>query len=488
MGKDEYIRKINELTRELENQRYNYDYILNEYNKILYSRSYKLFRALQQYKNIIIDLKLKLTSKKDCKQSVLFFVHSWINVYNKKQTDVGGTTLHVLDLINSIKDKKNCYVISIINNHYVLIVIDKNNQYIYDTNLEVKTYNFDEYDFDFYYLIKLIIKELKIDLLHIHHTSGFPCDLHYLSKEIPTIITLHDYFLLCPNYFMISNYNNKLCYNSTKQNCSKCVGILNNRLSVRNNACMLLFKYVKSVIVPDESVLSEYRRYYSIKDGYIIPHGIDTDRFKKISLSNHVLDTNNINIAFVGFLQKHKGGEIASKLVLLNHSKYKYHLFGTTDIDDLLSNRTNFINHGRYERYDLPKLLSDNNIDLVLLLSTCPETYNYCLSEISLAKIPVLCFDIGAIANRVRNNKIGWVIDKKNDFDYRDILEKYKLIFKNEEYQKVLKNYDKYECDLLFDMINSTNNLYDDIIKKNKLKKYYEINKFLNSFYKKYTL
>ena len=41
------------------------------------------------------------------------------------------------------------------------------------------------------------------------------------------------------------------------------------------------------------------------------------------------------------------------------------------------------------------------------MISTCPETYNYTLSEISLAKIPVLCFDIGAIANRVKKYKIG---------------------------------------------------------------------------------
>lgn len=486
--KEKYIKEIEKLTKELQRQSYNIDYLVNEYNKIINSRSWKFFYQFQKLKEKLNDFKLKLTAKNDYKQSILFFVHSWVNIYSKNSTDIGGTTTHVLDLINSIKEEKNCYVISIINDHYVLISFDCGKQDIYDIQIEAGSNYFDEYNFDFYYLVKMIIQELKIDLLHIHHVSGFPCDLHFLAKEFPTIITLHDYFLLCPNYFMICNYNSIICVNGNRQDCSKCVKLKKNKLDIRNNACKLLLNYVKKVIVPDESVLKEFKTSFALPDAAIIPHGIDINKFIEFSKSNREFNEKKVNIAFVGFIQRHKGSDIALDLIKNSNGNITYHLFGTSDNLKLKKDCSNYIYHGRYNRYELPKLLVENNIDIVLMISTCPETYNYTLTEVSIAKVPVLCFDIGAIANRVKKYKIGWIIDKCNNFSYQDILEKYKYILKKEEYAKILKQYENYQVDLLSDMILKTNNIYEKIVPKNKLKNSYEIKKYLKNFYKKYTL
>lgn len=486
--KEKYIKEIEKLKKELQHQRYNMDYLANEYNKITNSRSWKFFGQFQKLKEKFNNLKLKLTTKNDYKQSILFFVHSWVNIYNKNLTDIGGTTTHVIDLINGIKEEKNCYVISIINGHFVLISFDCGKQDIYDMQIEANSNYFDEYNFDFYYLVKMIIQELKIDLLHIHHVSGFPCDLHFLAKEFPTIVTLHDYFLLCPNYFMVCNYNSKVCINGDKQDCSKCVKFDKNKLAIRNNACKLLLKYARKVIAPDESVLREFKTSFTLPETVVIPHGIDTDKFIKFNRSNHEFNDKKANVAFVGFIQHHKGSDIAIDLIKNSNKSITYHLFGTSDKSYLKENKSNYIYHGRYNRYELPKLLVENNIDLVLMISTCPETYNYTLSEISLAKIPVLCFDIGAIANRVKKYKIGWIIEKNSDFNYQDVLEKYKYILKKEEYEKVLKQYENYQVDLLSDMVLKTNDIYKKIIPNSKFKNNYEIKKYLKNFYKKYTL
>lgn len=486
--KEKYIKEINKLKEDLQCQQYNIDYLVNEYNKIINSRSWKLFNQFQNLKDKINDINLKLTLKNDYKQSILFFVHSWINIYDQNLTNIGGTTNHVLDLINSIKDKKNCYVLSIINSHYVLISFIDGKQDIYDLQIKAKSKYFDEYNFDFYYLVKMIIKELKIDLLHIHHVAGFPCDLHFLAKEFPTIITLHDYFLLCPNYFMICSYNSKLCINSNKQDCAKCVGLDKNKYKVRNNACSLLLKYVKKVIVPDESVLNEFKTIFTLPESIVIPHGIEIDKFNFSLFLRHKFDPKNINIAFVGYLQQHKGSNIITDLINDNQYNITYHLFGTSDNNDLMKNKDNYIYHGVYNRYDLPKMLNENDIDLVLMISTCPETYNYTLSEVLLAKIPVLCFNLGAIANRVKKYGIGWVIEKSHDFNYQDIIFQYKYIFNKMEYQKVLKKCENAHVDLLENMIFKTNKIYDETVSVNKFKNNYEIRKFLKKIYKKYTL
>lgn len=486
--KEKYIKEIEKLNKELQHQSYNMDYLVNEYNKIINSRSWKFFHQFQKLKEKLNDFKLKLTSRNDYKQTILFFVHSWVNIYSKNSTDIGGTTTHVLDLINGIKEEKNCYVISIINGNYVLISFDHSKQDIYDLQIEAGSNYFDEYNFDFYYLIKMIIQELKVDLLHIHHVSGFPCDLHFLAKEFPTIVTLHDYFLLCPNYFMICNYNSVVCVNGNKQDCSKCVNLKKDKLDIRNNACKLLLKYAKKVIAPDESVLNEFKTRFSLPEAVVIPHGITVDKFIKFNKSNREFNEKKVNIALVGFIQRHKGSDIAIDLIKNSNDNITYHLFGTSDNLVLRKSCGNYIYHGCYNRYELPKLLVENNIDIVLMISICPETYNYTLSEVSIAKIPVLCFDIGAIANRVKKYKIGWIIDKSNNFNYQDILEKYKYILKKEEYKKIIKQYENYQVDLLSNMILKTNDIYEKIILNNKFKNNYEIKKYLKNFYKKYTL
>ena len=141
--KEKYIKEIEKLNKELQQQRYNIDYLVNEYNKITNSRSWKFFGQFQKLKEKLNNLKLKLTTKNDYKQSILFFVHSWINIYNKNLTDIGGTTTHVIDLINGIKEEKNCYVISIINGHFVLISFDCGKQDIYDMQIESNSNYFD---------------------------------------------------------------------------------------------------------------------------------------------------------------------------------------------------------------------------------------------------------------------------------------------------------------------------------------------------------
>ncbi|MEM7603389.1 MAG: glycosyltransferase [Verrucomicrobiota bacterium] len=58
--------------------------------------------------------------------------------------------------------------------------------------------------------------------------------------------------------------------------------------------------------------------------------------------------------------------------------------------------------HGPYEVGDLPKLLSEYEADLILIPSLWPETYNFVADEAMSMDLPILSFDIGAHAARLR--------------------------------------------------------------------------------------
>ena len=57
---------------------------------------------------------------------------------------------------------------------------------------------------------------------------------------------------------------------------------------------------------------------------------------------------------------------------------------------------------GYYRAGSLPRLLRARRVDLALLLSTSPESYGLTLDECLAAGVPVVAFDHGAVAERVR--------------------------------------------------------------------------------------
>ena len=105
-------------------------------------------------------------------------------------------------------------------------------------------------------------------------------------------------------------------------------------------------------------------------------------------------------------MAKHKGSKILEQLLKKNNDlQTKIHFFGK-GFDELKEVSKNTIDHGPYDRKELPQKLVKNQIDLVCMFSVCPETYSYTLSETFMAKIPVLAYDLGAIADRIKKDNL----------------------------------------------------------------------------------
>ena len=65
---------------------------------------------------------------------------------------------------------------------------------------------------------------------------------------------------------------------------------------------------------------------------------------------------------------------------------------------------------GRYERKKLPQLVEDLRIDLFLIPSIWPETFSYTTQEIIMMDMPLMVFDLGAPAERVKKYEKGIVL------------------------------------------------------------------------------
>ncbi|MDL0252008.1 glycoside hydrolase family 99-like domain-containing protein, partial [Clostridioides difficile] len=348
--------------------------------------------------------------------------------------NVGGTQLHIEDLISKIE------------NETFYILYKKKNKLILDEYRDSKlinTYNYYcgdlssvvEYTNPLFKLIySAILVNFKIDLIHIHHLKNHTFDIIYEAKSLnlPIIITIHDYYLVCPKINLIDR-NNCCCVNrETKELCGECmseeIGMSFEELHLYREEVSKILLMCNEVIIPNKSVSEVLLiHYYCIKEKIrVIEHG----QTGEVSKYAPTYKNGKFNVAFVGGLKPCKGSKEIIKIIKNCTDKdINFFVFGTIDdkdFDDIPSHNINCT--GNYFRKDIYKLLEENEIHIVCILSIWPETFCYTLSESWQCNIPVITVDIGATGERVKNgggilitgNNIGEstlksIIELKND-------------------------------------------------------------------------
>ena len=66
--------------------------------------------------------------------------------------------------------------------------------------------------------------------------------------------------------------------------------------------------------------------------------------------------------------------------------------------------------YGKYKLDELPELIKKSTISMGIFPSICSETFSYLVSEHIMMGLPIMCFDIGAQADKVRAYDKGIVV------------------------------------------------------------------------------
>ena len=105
--------------------------------------------------------------------------------------------------------------------------------------------------------------------------------------------------------------------------------------------------------------------------------------------------------ALVGGVQPHKGALVFEEVVRLLPN-LRWSAYGGGDPELLMRLRRLGVRvRGYYRNGTLPDLLRRDAVDLALLLSIVPESYSLVLDECVEAGVPVVAFDLGAVADRL---------------------------------------------------------------------------------------
>ena len=408
-----------------------------------------------------VGQKIALEMVKDNKKpNVLMVIHDWKNVPD----NIGGTTLHVWDIVRNLRDKYNFHILTPEDGVYRV--------YSYWSNNEIESYarfseayNFSEfslYNDDYKKVVKEVVDLYNINICHIHHLKENYLDVVDILKEkkIYTIMTLHDFYTVCPlinKLFQQHTY----CGNASNEKCSECLSCI--KLNKERAMSLITYwreewhkalKKVDMLITPSQATKDEFLEHFDDLDITVMEHGVDM----KYETSKEE-DNGDFNIAFLGGIGVHKGYYILKKMVKKKGlGNLKIHLFGKTM--EPIKETSNFINHGLYKRDELPKLLAENNIKLVCLFSIWPETYSYTMTESIACKVPVISYDFGAIKERISKYNLGWLVPV--DATYLDILNKIEEIKNNEkEYNSVMKSIEEYKIKSTKTMANEYSKLYE---------------------------
>ncbi len=117
-----------------------------------------------------------------------------------------------------------------------------------------------------------------------------------------------------------------------------------------------------------------------------------------------------LRVVTIGAIAPHKGShviEACARDALARGLPIEFTVVGFTDIDWRLKRLANVRVTGRFREDELPQRLAEGGgYHLAFFPAVWPETYNYTLSEALTNGLFPVCFEIGAIARRVR--ALGW--------------------------------------------------------------------------------
>lgn len=355
---------------------------------------------------------------KNTKKNILYLVQA--DFREGCSNNIGGTQLHVKDLVNGLKS------------HFNLFVAARDGEFLRVTAYVGKKVtplsfyigpvaeHFVYRDNKLNKLFTSLLAAFRIYLVHIHHTMGLTLELYYSAAQlqIPIYTSLHDYYFICPTLKLL-DINNESCIGLKESDrCSKC---LKSHFHISEEIDFIkkwrkeyhkALDMSEKIFIPSCSAEKIVLQYYpDIKDKIqIIPHGIDSLLFNKKS-SGMPFSHTHLHIAFVGGLSDIKGSSIIYDIITSSPEQFEWFIFG--GIGDIALNeieQKNLTKTGWYQREKLQGLLQKYEIDIVCLLSIVEETYCYTLSEVVACGLPVIATDIGALGERTKEMGCGWLV------------------------------------------------------------------------------
>jgi GT2 family glycosyltransferase/glycosyltransferase involved in cell wall biosynthesis len=252
-----------------------------------------------------------------------------------------------------------------------------------------------------------VLSKLKLGHIELHHFRGLPPAVIEALDELraPRDVYLHDYVWLCPQITLIDQ-SIRYCGEPPLSTCEKCVkkngSSLGEAITVQNlrRRSARWLQGARRVIAPSRDTASRFQRYFPRVRIDVEPHQIEFPTFA-VPTSN----TKRTRVALIGAIGNHKGYQVLLDCALdaaRRSLPLEFTVIGYSHDDARLLKTGRVFITGRYFDIEVPNLIRRERPSVILLPSVWPETWSYTLSHAIASGLPVVSFDLGAIAERLR--------------------------------------------------------------------------------------
>ena len=261
-------------------------------------------------------------------------------------------------------------------------------------------------------------------IVHFQHLLGFdtlmlPLIAKAMGRRV--VITAHDYFMLCPEFNLLTpelKRCGKACADPFSPECPVCLkskrkgggpdaGKISEYLGVRQRLVKRVLAAADAVVVPSEFVRAALGRAFGPevkKKVRVFTHGMDLPAPAPRRASSGAL-----RVGFLGNLTKQKGAEVLFETARqLRGEPVDFTILGGIEPSFREAvHEAGFAASGEYTPGELPGLLA--GMDLVVIPSVWDETFCLTVSEAQGLGVPVAASSAGAITERVRDGEDGYL-------------------------------------------------------------------------------
>ncbi len=346
--------------------------------------------------------------------------------------------------------------------------------YLYQAVGAFDHFKFANRDPQFPPMLRDLLLELRPTIVHFHHYTNFGVEVfHTVKRTLPNakiILTLHEYLAICNNYGqMVKTKGYQLCDNESPADCQACFPDLGQRdFFLRKLYIQTFFNEVDLFISPSLFLAERYIAWGVPRSKIITYENLPPEKADEAISNSHSLrqtepsselskargwratihhlltpkvkqtngsrDVFHLRIGFFGQMSPLKGigvlldaaknlSENCVNNVMINiHGDYSNQPpeFQEFVVSRLASAGSNVRFHGPYRNRDVHRLMQE--MDVVLVPSVWWENSPVVIQEAFSNRKPVICSNIGGMAEKVRPGVNGYWFEVGNGKDLASLL------------------------------------------------------------------
>ncbi|NNV07973.1 glycosyltransferase [Geobacillus sp. C56-T2] len=281
------------------------------------------------------------------------------------------------------------------------------------------------------------LERYKPDVVNFQHLSDMGASLIGIAKDkgIPTILTLHDYWIICPLKFLMNRHFHLCSGPNLGAKCVECFCDFRENDEIRKKLLqesLLRFSYIKDTLKQKTDLIIAVSKSVQTK---LLEEGINPKKIKviypalktKTQITKKDYLNKRIVFGFIGGLYIIKGPHVLiDAFNSLQENNTELHIYGDSssqfrrEVLEKMVNSDKVVKFkGKYTPEDLDSIFS--TIDVLVVPSVCPETGPLVVQESLRYRVPVIASNIGGIPEYVRN-EYGALFEPGNSKELANIM------------------------------------------------------------------